>query len=183
MRHLNPLPTKKRYLWVPVFVVLFGGLINQAVATAPDQCVRNLKSDHIIFDCFGDWAVRHVFNRKTLAHKYSDATVDMSLTDDRKIKFQINVRNDNDAKSMPRMVYVINSWIDKVVIQIDGQTFTQKQSSMHTFYGDVNKNFISALARAEEPIIVKMYYGEDVYKGRLSSKGSNAALRWIRALR
>ena len=54
---------------------------------------------------------------------------------------------------------------------------------MHTFYGDVNKNFISALARAEEPIIVKMYYGEDVYKGRLSSKGSNAALRWIRALR
>ena len=70
-------------------------------AGMPKQCDKPMHSDHIIYDCYGDWAVRHVFERGVLKHKYSDATTMMDVGWFGSTEFQINRRQDGSIHSKP----------------------------------------------------------------------------------
>ena len=135
------------------------------------------KSDHIIYDSFGDWSVRHVFDRETLKFKYSDAKTPMLMSDGTMDEFQINRRSDK------RTTYILQGWWDKVIIRIGQKEFVQTQSGLHTFYGTADPELLDAIANASEPIEVEEINGARSYKGTISPKGSSAALRWIRVIK
>jgi len=136
------------------------------------------KSDHIIYDSFGDWSVRHVFDRETLEFRYSDAKTPLLMSDGRIVEFQINRRGSDN-----RTTYILHGWWDKVIIRIGQKEFAQAQSGLHTFYGAADPELLDAIANASEPIEIEKFDGDISYKGTISPKGSSAALRWIRVVK
>ena len=108
------------------------------------------KSAHIIFDKFGDWSVRHVFDQDTLGHKYSDTKTILKMKDGREVEFQINKPNsENQAE------YILPGWLDKVIIRVSGKEFTATQSSLHTFYGRADKTLLNAIANSNDRIEIE----------------------------
>ena len=141
------------------------------------------KSDHIIFDSFNNWKVRHVFDDKTLKYRYSDAKTDILREEGGKIGFQFNRKADGQVG------YIIDDgWLQKVTIKVDGKEFVSKQERLHTFYGKAPIELLEAINKTNKPIEVIIIAGrwkKDSYeiKGTISPKGSSAALRWIRAIK
>jgi len=135
------------------------------------------KSDHIIFDSFDDWSVRHVFDQETLEYKYSDAKTTLVMQDGRKVEFQVNKSNTDDPVD-----YILNGWLDKVIIRVSGKEFIATQNSMHTFYGKADKELLNAIANSNDRIEIEAIQDGKSYIGSISPKGSSAALRWIRAI-
>ena len=136
-----------------------------------------LKSDHIIFDEFGAWKVRHVFDQDSLSYKYSDAKIVIKLRDGREFPFQINHRSDH------WVTYIMPGWIDKVIITIDDVQYEKTQSSLHTFYGEVNEDLLNAFAKTKNDIRILFFSQGEVYSGTINPDGSSAALRWIRVIK
>lgn len=136
------------------------------------------KSDHIIHDSFGDWSVRHVFDRNSLAHRYSDAKTDLRMPDGRIVEFQIN-RSAADQKTE----YILPGWLDKVTIKVGDKDFTETQSILHTFYGSASPELLNSIANSAEPIEIKAVSSGKLYTGTISPNGASAALRWIRAIK
>lgn len=135
------------------------------------------KNDHIISNNFGDWTVRHYFDRENLKHRFSDAKLMIVLNDGSKVVFQINKSSDNSVG------YIIDGWWDKVTIVVDGNSFSESQSSMHTFYSSGNINeLLNTMANTKNPIKIKLTNDSHTLMGDISSKGSNSALRWIRVI-
>ena len=145
-------------------------------AGPPSQCSKPMHSDHIIYDCYGDWAVRHVFERGVLAHKYSDATTIMDVGWFGSTEFQINRRQDGS------IYYIIPSQIDRVEIIIAGQTFVSKQGPSAVFYGEVTEPMLAAISQAQSPVNLLIYSEGQTIKASFSETGSSAALRWIGAI-
>lgn len=141
-------------------------------------------SDHIISASFGDWNVRHVFDYDTLEYRYSDAKTKITLEDGRTATFQIN--HPHPTSGLVN-TFILGGWLEDVVIVIDKKEYTYGQSYLHTFYGHVDDNFIKALANTKNPVKIKIRASraskEWDYKGTISSKGSSAALRWVKALK
>ena len=136
------------------------------------------KNDHVISDNFGDWKVRHYFDRENLEHRFSDARLMIALNDGSEMAFQINRRSDN------WVAYVIDGWWDKVTIIVDGKSFSESQSSMHTFYGSDNINeLLNAIASTKDEIKIELTNASRTLTGSISSKGSSSALRWIRVIK
>jgi len=136
------------------------------------------ESDHIIYDSFGDWSVRHVFDRETLEFRYSDAKTPLLMSDGKVVEFQINRRGGDN-----RTTYILQGWLDKVIIRIGQKEFAQTQSGLHTFYGTADLELLNAIANASEPIEIEKIVGDGSSKGTISPKGSSAALRWIRVIK
>lgn len=155
--------------WGVVLALLAGPL---SAETAPAR-----KPDNLISDQFGDWRVRHVFDRETLAHRYSDAKTEIRLDEGKTHPFQFNRRGVDGA-----LTFEIPGWFDEVVIEADGQTFRETQRGFHTFYGTATPELLAAVARAQAPIRITLRHGEQVYRGEIPARGSSAALRWIRAI-
>ena len=153
---------------------LFG---QHSVAGQPDQCSQSMRSDHIIYDCYGDWAVRHVFNRGELTHRYSDATTLMNIGWFGSSQFQINRRQDGSV------FYVIPSQIDRVEITIGAAIFVSEQRPSAVFYGEVSKEMLTAIANATAPIDVMIISEGKQTQTFVSEVGSSAALRWIGAIK
>ncbi|MGY8840145.1 MAG: hypothetical protein ACKVIL_05770 [Pseudomonadales bacterium] len=145
-------------------------------AGMPKQCDKPMHSDHIIYDCYGDWAVRHVFERGVLKHKYSDATTMMDVGWFGSTEFQINRRQDGS------IYYIIPSQIDRVEIIIAGQTFVSKQGPSAVFYGEVTEPMLAAISQAQSPVNLLIYSEGQTIKASFSETGSSAALRWIGAI-
>jgi hypothetical protein len=145
-------------------------------AGMPKQCDKPMHSDHIIYDCYGDWAVRHVFKRGVLKHKYSDATTMMDVGWFGSTEFQINRRQDGS------IYYIIPSQIDRVEIIIAGQTFVSKQGPSAVFYGEVTEPMLVAISQAQSPVNLLIYSEGQTIEASFSETGSSAALRWIGAI-
>jgi hypothetical protein len=147
-----------------------------SVASQPSQCQKPMHSDHIIYDCYGDWAVRHVFERGVLKHKYSDATTIMDVGWFGSIEFQINRRQDGS------IYYIIPSQIDRLEMTIGSQTFVAEQGPSAVFYGPVTGPMLLAIAEAKLPIKLLIYSEGKTVEAAFSATGSSAALRWIGAI-
>ena len=143
------------------------------------NCAFSQKSDHIISDSFGDWNVRHYFNRESLSWQFSDAKTLIYFDGGKtKLEFQFN-KNEMGAS------YIIPGWWDKVTIRVDGKEFKEIQSlPVHNFYGNVNFNdeILKMISNAKNKIEIELLQGDAKYTGYISSKGSSAALRWIRLI-
>jgi hypothetical protein len=136
------------------------------------------KNDHVISDNFGDWKVRHYFDRESLEHRFSDAKSMIVLDDGREMEFQINRRSDN------WIAYIVDGWWDNVTITVDDKRFSESQSSMHIFYGSDNINdLLNAIASTKDEIRIELTNGSRKLVGNISSEGSNSALRWIRVIK
>lgn len=136
------------------------------------------KSDHIIYDSFGDWSVRHVFDRETLEFRYSDAKTPLLMSDGKVVEFQINRRGGDNWTA-----YILQGWWDKVIIRIGQKEFAHTESGLHTFYGTADLELLNAIANAADPIEIEKIIGDRSYKGTISPKGASAALRWIRVIK
>ena len=145
-------------------------------AGPPSQCDKPMHSDHIIYDCYGDWAVRHVFQRGVLKHKYSDATTVMDVGWFGSTEFQINRRQDGS------IYYIIPSQIDRVEMTIGGQVFVAEQGPSAVFYGAITAPMLVAISQAESLINLLIYTEGQTIEASFSATGSNAALRWIGAI-
>jgi len=146
-------------------------------AGKPNQCDKPMHSDHIIYDCYGDWAVRHVFKRGDLTHKYSDATTTLDVGWFGSTNFQINRRQDGS------IYYIIPSQIDRVEMTIMGQSFIAEQGPSAVFYGAITPPMLVAISQTESPVNLLIFSEGKVLKASFSGKGSNAALRWIGAIK
>ncbi|HAT8554025.1 TPA: hypothetical protein ACGVAJ_004447 [Vibrio vulnificus] len=140
--------------------------------------VRAQNPDNIISDKFGDWSVRHVFDRESLEFRYSDAKVTIHLTDGNTMEFQVNRRGGDEWTS-----YILKGWWDKVTIKANDVEFISEQSSMHTFYGEASSELLGYISNASSPIEIELKSGKKIYYGTISPKGSSAALRWIRVIK
>ena len=147
-----------------------------SVAGQPKQCQKPMHSDHIIYDCYGDWAVRHVFERGVLKHKYSDATTVMDVGWFGSTEFQINRRQDGS------IYYIINSQIDRVEMIIEGQVFKAEQAPSAVFYGPVTDPMLEAISETNLPVKMLIYSEGKTIEAAFSATGSSAALRWIGAI-
>ena len=145
-------------------------------AGMPKQCDQPMHSDHIIYDCYGDWAVRHVFERGVLTHKYSDATTVMDVGWFGSTEFQINRRQDGS------IYYIINSQIDRVEMIIEGQVFKAEQAPSAVFYGPVTDPMLEAISETNLPVKMLIYSEGKTIEAAFSATGSSAALRWIGAI-
>tara|TARA_B110000503_G_scaffold12241_1_gene16508 strand:- start:1559 stop:2074 length:516 start_codon:yes stop_codon:yes gene_type:complete len=145
-------------------------------AKPPSQCQKPMHSDHIIYDCYGDWAVRHVFERGALKHKYSDATTIMDVGWFGSIEFQINRRQDGS------IYYIIPSQIDRVEMTIGKQTFVAQQGPSAVFYGPVTEPMLAAIADTKSPVNMLIYSEGKTIEATFSATGSSAALLWIGAI-
>lgn len=135
-------------------------------------------SDHQIHDRFGDWTVRHVFDRHTLTHRYSDAKTLLVLDSGEAIEFQFNRSGGAELD----VDFILKGWFDEVTLVVDGQRFTRRQGSLHTFFGPADEDLLLAVANAKAPIEVLLVSEGQRLRGQLSHRGTSAALRWIRAL-
>jgi hypothetical protein len=158
-------------LLLPLFMVSATSYAGQ-----PSQCNKPMHSDHIIYDCYGDWAVRHVFERGALKHKYSDATTIMDVGWFGSSEFQINRRQDGS------IYYIIPSQIDRVEMTIDGQVFVSEQAPSAVFYGEVTVPLLLAISQAKLPVKMLIYSEGQTIEASFSEIGSSAALRWIGAI-
>jgi hypothetical protein len=145
-------------------------------AGPPSQCDKPMHSDHIIYDCYGDWAVRHVFERGVLKHKYSDATTVMDVGWFGSTEFQINRRKDGS------IYYIIPSQIDRVEMTIGGQVFVAEQGPSAVFYGAITELMLVAISQTESPVSLLIYSEGKTIEASFSATGSSAALRWIGAI-
>jgi|TARA_B110000285_G_scaffold130874_1_gene147043 hypothetical protein len=145
-------------------------------AGPPSQCSKPMHSDHIIYDCYGDWAVRHVFERGVLAHKYSDATTIMDVGWFGSTEFQINRRKDGS------IYYIIPSQIDRIEMTIGGQVFVAEQGPSAVFYGAITELMLVAISQTESPVSLLIYSEGKTIEASFSATGSSAALRWIGAI-
>ena len=156
-------------------LILVCMLILSGVATAEN------KSDHEIFDKFGDWSVRHVFDKETLKYRFSDAKTHITTSQGGKWDFQFS-RN-AETKNVN---FIMDGWLQKVTLKVDGKEYVRTQSNFHTFYGRADLDLLNAISKTKNPIEVTIiagrWQGKEV-KGTLSAKGSSAALRWIRAIK
>lgn len=134
--------------------------------------------DNIISDKFGDWSVRHVFDRESLEFRYSDAKATMHLKDGKTMEFQVNRRGGDEWTS-----YILNGWWDKVTIKANDVEYISEHSSMHTFYGEASTELLSSISNASSLIEIELKSGNETYSGTISPKGSSAALRWIRVIK
>ncbi len=134
--------------------------------------------DNIISDKFGDWSVRHVFDRESLEFRYSDAKVTIHLTGGDTVEFQVNRRGGDEWTT-----YILKGWWDKVTIKANDVEFISEQSSMHTFYGEATPELLGCISNASSPIEIELKSGGNIYTGTISPKGSSAALRWIRVIK
>lgn len=148
-------------------------------------------SDHVIVSEFDEWRVRHYFDQNTLVHRFSDAKTTLVLEDGTEIEFQINRRGGDGDVSV-----IIPGWYEAVTIETSGDSFQWGPSRMHTFWGDADAAFLSALAEAQQPVRIDLHYGKPAgisevmrdldmepagkISGTISHEGSAAALRWIR---
>lgn len=131
-------------------------------------------------DTFGDWKVRHVYDRETFQYRFSDAQSRIMMDEGDWVRFDIN------RDSEGNFYLSTFGWIDQVIIKIGNETFTQEpleSISFHRFTQDVDTKFLKALANATEDIRVGLSFDGNVKWGTLSPKGSNAALRWIGAIK
>jgi len=145
-------------------------------AGPPSQCDKPMHSDHIIYDCYGDWAVRHVFERGVLKHKYSDATTVMDVGWFGSTEFQVNRRKDGS------IYYIIPSQIDRVEMTIGGQVFVAEQGPSAVFYGAITEPMLVAISQTESPVSLLIYSEGKTIEASFSATGSSAALRWIGAI-
>jgi len=145
-------------------------------AGPPNQCDKPMHSDHIIYDCYGDWAVRHVFERGVLKHKYSDATTVMDVGWFGSTEFQINRRKDGS------IYYIIPSQIDRIEMTIGGQVFVAEQGPSAVFYGAITELMLVAISQTESPVSLLIYSEGKTIEASFSATGSSAALRWIGAI-
>lgn len=145
-------------------------------ANRPSQCDQPMHSDHIIYDCYGDWAVRHVFERGLLTHKYSDAKTVMDVGWFGSTEFQINRRQDGSV------YYIIPSQIDRVELTIGSEVFVSEQAPSSVFYGEVSEAMLLAMSQASLPIQLLIFSEGQTTAASFSGSGSSAALRWIGAI-
>jgi hypothetical protein len=145
-------------------------------AARPSQCDKPMHSDHIIYDCYEDWAVRHVFDRGALTHKYSDATTLMGVGWFGSSQFQINRRQDGS------IFYIIPSQIDRVEMTVGEQVFVSEQAPSAVFYGEVTDAMLIAISQTTEPVQMLIFSEGKAIEASFSELGSNAALRWIGAI-
>jgi len=164
------------YLAMRLLLVLLLLVSVTSYAGPPSQCDKPMHSDHIIYDCYGDWAVRHVFQRGVLKHKYSDATTVMDVGWFGSTEFQINRRQDGS------IYYIIPSQIDRVEMTIGGQVFVAEQGPSAVFYGAITAPMLVAISQAESLINLLIYSEGQTIEASFSATGSNAALRWIGAI-
>ena len=173
---LRTLTTQPKALSI-ILLLLFLLLVSVgSFAGQPNQCQKPMHSDHVIYDCYGDWAVRHVFERGVLTHKYSDATTIMDVGWFGSTEFQINRRQDGST------YYIIESQIDRVEMIIDGQVFIAEQAPSAVFYGAVTEPMLEAISQAKSPVKMLIYSEGKTIDAVLSATGSSAALRWIGAI-
>lgn len=127
-------------------------------------------------DTFGEWKVRHVYDTETFQYRCSDAQARIMMDEDNWVRFDINRDTEGNF-------YLSTfGWLDQVIIEIDGETFTQEpleKVNFHRFTQDVDDVFLKAIANTKEDIRVGLGFKGKVRWGTLSPKGSSAALRWI----
>jgi len=171
--------TQPKNLRMCLLLLLFLPLLmvsSTSYAGQPSQCSKPMHSDHSIYDCYGDWAVRHVFERGVLTHKYSDATTIMDVGWFGSTEFQINRRQDGS------IYYIIPSQIDRVEMSIGEQTFVSEQGPSAVFYGEVTVPMLLAISQAKLPVNMLIYSEGQTIEASFSEIGSSAALRWIGAI-
>jgi hypothetical protein len=169
-------PTHPNNLRMAVLLLLL--LVTPVVSYAdrPSQCDQPMHSDHIIYDCYGDWAVRHVFERGVLTHKYSDAKTVMDVGWFGSTEFQINRRQDGS------IYYIIPSQIDRVEMTVGEQVFMSEQSPNAVFYGEVTEAMLLAMSQTSSQVELLIFSEGKTTRASFSTSGSSAALRWIGAI-
>lgn len=146
-------------------------------------------------DTFGGWNVRHVYDDTTLHYRFSDAktklTISPTISPAMSLPFQIN--RSAEGKFSFLFMYAVgkwedinlfHDWITKTIFYIDDQKYEFKSNYnvVHTFEGNVDKNFLSAVAQANF-IKIDLFVGDSlVAEGTIPTNGSYAALKWLRAL-
>jgi hypothetical protein len=140
---------------------------------------------------FGDWQVRHVYNQDSLHYRFSDAKTKIHLNGHGSFPFQINRDYDGEfsftfeyAVGRWKDISTIDGWLTKVTFLVDDETFvfTSDNKVIHTFYGKVDSSFLMAIAQASS-IQLELFVEETkVSSGSISTRGSFAALNYIRAL-
>ena len=138
------------------------------------------ESDHIIKKTFGEWEVRHVFDDRTLQHRFSDATVWVPTNHEGKFEFQFNKQAHSG-----KVQFIIPGWIQKVTITVNEKEYVFTQYTLHTFYGNPSKEFLQEISVTKSPIKLQIIAGR--YKthesvGILPPENTSAVLRWIRAI-
>jgi hypothetical protein len=143
-------------------------------------------------DTFGEWSVRHVYDNDTLQYRFSDAKTQIVIGDQgMSLPFQINRNADGTfnfsfvyAWGRWEDINFFEGWITKVIIYVDSDKyeFTSDNEVLHTFEGEVDKKFLSAVAQANA-IRIELFVRDNLQaRGTISTKGSYAALRWLRAI-
>jgi hypothetical protein len=159
--------------------LVFAGQSSEASKPFPTpfgQCEKPLKSSHIIFNCFGDWSVRKVFERESKEHRYTDMKSNMRMSNGLDFTFQI-------SRSSPTGWTVLlgaGAWIDRVELEIDGKVKIVKPSiTTAKFWGYAEMDFYQAFAKAKSDIKIQVYTNNKVYRGRISHKGAAEALEYL----
>jgi hypothetical protein len=146
---------------------------------------------HRLRDSFGDWNVRHVYNDKTLHHRFSDAKTKIVLSGNGSFPFQIN--RDFSGKFSFIFKYavgrwqdisLVDGWLTKAIFNIDGKIFEFHSTNkvLHSFSGEVDADFLLSVAQAASIKITLFVDEKKVADGVISADGSFAALNWLRAL-
>lgn len=161
-------------LAIGIFVFLLINSCEQKKVNIQQE--KKQMSDHIIFDEFGAWKVKHVFDKDSLNYEYSNARTVIILSNGEEFPFQIYRRSDNYIS------YIIPGWIEKVIITIDGKDYEELQEGQHTFHGEASKTLYEAIATTKSDIKIKFFSGEEVFSGTINPEGANAALKWIRVI-
>lgn len=143
---------------------------------APVQQEKQPTSDHIIFDEFGAWKVKHVFDQDSLSYKYSNAKTTIILDNGEEFPFQIYHRSDQYVS------FIIPGWIEKVIITVDGIDYEEENTGQHTFHSEANKNFYKVFGNSKSDIKIKFFSGGEVFSGTLNRNGASDALKWIRVI-
>ena len=147
--------------------------------TVKQQEEKPFKSDHIITDAFDAWKVRHVFDRDSLIYRYSDARTMIKLSIGEEFPFQFVKPNDPTDSTV---YFGLPGYIDKVLLEIDGVMYEQKQSGHHNFYGAATDEILFAFANTKNDIHITFYSADDVFTGTIDAAGAGEALKWIRAI-
>ncbi len=132
------------------------------------QCEKPLKSGHIIFNCFGDWSVRKVFERGSKKLRYTDMKTNMRLSNGLDFTFQIN-------RSDPTGWTVLlggGSCVDRVEFEIDGRVKVVKPSApVAKFAGYAEMDFYQAFVKAKSDIKIQIYTGKKYTEDAFHTKG------------